>query len=49
MSVVLDARQAVPFRIVVAALDACMSARVAAVKFAAPPVEGGGGDDWWWM
>jgi biopolymer transport protein ExbD len=47
--VVIDARQAVPFRAVVGALDACKRARVANVRFQAPPVEEGGGDDWWWM
>lgn len=49
LPVVLDARQAVPFRWVIGALDACARAEVQDVKFQAPPVEGGGGDDWWWM
>ena len=49
MPVVIDARQAVPFRWVIGALDACSRAGIKTVKFQAPPAEGGGGDDWWWM
>jgi biopolymer transport protein ExbD len=49
MPVVIDARQAVPFRWIVGAVDACKRARVKEIKFQAAPVEGGGGDDWWWM
>ena len=49
MPVVLDARQAVPFKWVIGALDACGRARVENVRFRSPPVPGGGGDDWWWL
>ena len=46
--VVIDARQKVPFKWVLGAIDACARAKITNVKFQAPPVEGGGGDDWWW-
>ncbi len=49
MAVVLDARQAVPFRWVIGAMDAGKRARMMNGKFQAPPVEGAGGADWWWM
>ena len=48
MPVIIDARQKVPFKWVIGAIDACARAEVRNVKFQAPPVEGGGGDDWWW-
>ncbi len=48
MPVVIDARQKVPFRWVIGAIDACKRANIGNIKFQAPPVEGGGGDDWWW-
>lgn len=48
MPVVIDARQKVPFKWVLGAVDACARAKITNVKFQAPPVEGGGGDDWWW-
>ena len=47
MPVVIDARQKVPFKWVIGAIDACKRANVASIKFQAPPVEGGGGSDWW--
>jgi len=46
--VLIDSRQRVPFKYVLAALDACQRARMRNVKFMAPPVEGGGGSDWWY-
>ncbi len=49
ISVVIDARQAVPFKWVIGALDACARARVTDVKFQSPPAPGGGGSDWWWL
>ena len=47
--VLIDARQAVPFKWVLGAIDACARAQVENVKFQAPAVEDGGGDDWWHM
>ena len=49
MSVVIDARQAVPFKWVFGAVEACEKAKVRSVKFQAPAVVDGGGDDWWHM
>jgi biopolymer transport protein ExbD len=49
ISVVIDARRAVPFKWVIGALDACARAQVTDVKFQSPPAPGGGGDDWWWL
>ncbi|MHC4249934.1 MAG: ExbD/TolR family protein [Planctomycetota bacterium] len=49
ISVVIDARQAVPFKWVIGALDACARAQVRDVKFQSPPKPGCGGDDWWWL
>ena len=49
IAVVIDARQAVPFRWVVGALDACARASIGKVKFQSPPAPEGGGDDWWWL
>lgn len=49
ISVVIDARQAVPFKWVMGALDACARAKVKKVKFQSPPKPGGGGSDWWWL
>jgi len=45
--VVIDARQAIPFKWVLGAIDSCARAKVKNVKFQAPAVEEGGGDDWW--
>ena len=47
--VVIDARQAIPFKWVLGAIDSCVRAKVENVKFQAPAVEEGGGDDWWHM
>ncbi len=47
--VVIDARQAVPFKWVLGAVDACARAKVKSVKFQAAAVQEGGGDDWWHM
>ncbi len=47
--VVIDARQAVPFKWVLGAIDACARAKVKNVKFQAAAVQEGGGDDWWHM
>ena len=47
--VVIDGRQQVPFKYVLAAIDACARAGMQNVKFQAPPVPGGGGDDWWYQ
>jgi len=47
ISVVIDARRAVPFKWVIGALDACARARIDKVKFQSPPAPGSGGDDWW--
>ena len=49
IAVVIDARQAVPFKWVIGAIDACARADVKNVKFQSPPVPGGGGSDWWWL
>jgi len=49
LSVVIDARRAVPFRWVIGALDACARASIGKVKFQSPPAPDGGGDDWWWL
>ena len=49
IAVVIDARQAVPFKWVIGALDACARAEVKNVKFQSPPAPGGGGSDWWWL
>jgi biopolymer transport protein ExbD len=47
--VVIDGRQQVPFKYVLAAIDACARAGMRNVKFQAPPVPGGGGSDWWYQ
>jgi len=47
-AVIIDSRQRVPFKWVLAALDACQRAKMQKVKFQAPPVKGGGGSDWWY-
>jgi hypothetical protein len=47
--VVIDARQAVPFKWVFGAVYACEKAKVKHVRFQAPAVVDGGGDDWWHM
>jgi biopolymer transport protein ExbD len=49
IAVVIDARQAVPFKWVMGALDACARAKVKNVKFQTPPKPGSGGSDWWWL
>jgi biopolymer transport protein ExbD len=49
ISVVIDARQAVPFKWVIGALDACARADVKNVEFQSPPAPGTGGSDWWWL
>ena len=49
VAIVIDARQTVPFKWVVGALDACARAQVRNVKFQSPPAPEGGGHDWWWL
>ena len=46
--VLIDARQRVPFKWVLGAIDACARARITDVRFQAPPVAGAGGGDWWY-
>jgi biopolymer transport protein ExbD len=45
--VVIDARQHVPYRWVLGAVDACARAQIASVTFQAPAIADGGGSDWW--
>jgi len=47
-SIVIDGKSKVPFKYILAAIDACGMVGLTNVKFQAPPVEGGGGSDHWY-
>jgi len=47
--VVIDARNHVPYRFVLGAVDACARAEMPNVVFQSPPARDGGGGEWWYQ